>query len=43
MIYTPTGLPIKEALSESEVWTWVKRGNKLTKVKTIRRVYKKGD
>lgn len=40
MKYTPTGLPTKEALTETEVWTWVKRGKGLTKVKTIRRKYK---
>jgi hypothetical protein len=40
MRYTPTGLPTKEALTETEVWTWVKCGKGLKKVKTIRRKYK---
>ena len=40
MRYTPTGLPTKEALTEKEVWTWVKCGKVLKKVKTIRRKYK---
>jgi hypothetical protein len=40
MKYTPTGLPTKEALTETEVWTWVKGRKGLKKVKTIRRKYK---
>ena len=40
MKYTPTGLPTKEALKETEVWTWVKCRKGLKKVKTIRRKYK---
>jgi hypothetical protein len=43
MKYTPTGLPTREALSETEVWTWKKGRKGLAKVKTVRRVYKKGD
>lgn len=40
MKYTPTGLPTKEALTEREVWTWIKARKGLVKVKTIRRTYK---
>ena len=40
MRYTPTGLPTKEALTETTVWTWVKSRKGLKKVKTIRRKYK---
>jgi len=40
MRYTPTGLPTKEALTETAVWTWVKCRKGLKKVKTIRRKYK---
>jgi len=40
MLYKPSGLPTKEAISEREVWTWKKSGKGLIKVKTIRRTYK---